>query len=224
MKLETLSCPDGSSTLYIPDMDETYHSRKGALTESEYVYLQQGLDFIQDDNIAILEFGLGTGLNALLSLQWARNHHKILHYTTVEKHPLSLNDLASINYAELLGMPNEWKNLHQSEWNQEIRWEDEHRLHKWQGDFVNLDYPSNRAHIVFYDAFAPSKQAEVWGIDYLKKAFEALKPGGMLVTYCAQGQFKRNLKEIGFEVETLKGPPGKTEMVRARKPTSSSDN
>lgn len=217
MKIETLTCADGSSTLYLPEMDETYHSRKGAVTESEYVYITQGVSEIDKENISILEFGFGTGLNALLSFRYASLHGKKLDYLTIEKFPLDEEILQQINYAGYLEMDEAWNHMQSLPWQSAQDWGDCHTLTKWKGDFLEAPIPANTFDIVFYDAFAPSKQSEVWSIEYLQKVWDALRMDGILVTYCAQGQFKRNLKSLGFEVETLPGPPGKMEMVRAKK-------
>ncbi|MBI1221245.1 MAG: tRNA (5-methylaminomethyl-2-thiouridine)(34)-methyltransferase MnmD [Bacteroidetes bacterium] len=219
MKIESLTSADGSSTLYIPEMDETYHSRKGAVTESEYVYIKMGLANLHLKQVRLLEFGLGTGLNALLSLRYANQNRIQLDYTSVEKYPLEQGILQTINYAEHLSMKDEWQELHQIIWQESSEWDTFHRLLKWQGDFLEAPLEEGAYDLIYYDAFAPSKQADVWGMEYLNKAYRALKTGGILATYCAQGQFKRNLKSLGFEVENLPGPPGKMEMVRARKTT-----
>ena len=203
-------------TLYLPDLDETYHSMHGAITESQYVYIQEGLARIDSDKVAILEFGFGTGLNALLSLKHAASTKQTLSYCTVEKFPLQPAQLDTLNYAESLELFGEWKRLHELVWNSWEAWEMAHRCYKWQGDFLELDLPANSIDLIYYDAFAPSKQNEVWSTEYLTKAAEVLKPTGLLVTYCAQGQFRRNLEALGFEVSRLPGPPGKKEMIRAQ--------
>lgn len=216
MHIETRECKDGSMTLYLPDMDETYHSMHGAITESQYVYIQEGLALIDANEVSILEFGFGTGLNALLSLKHAISNKQTLAYYTVEKFPLDAVQLDTLNYAKELGALDEWTHLHALKWNTWQDWETQHRCYKWQGDFKELDLPLNSIDLIYYDAFAPSKQNEVWSIDYLSKAAEVLKPEGILVTYCAQGQFRRNLESLGFEVSRLPGPPGKKEMIRAQ--------
>lgn len=217
MKIETLLSGDGSSTLFLPEMNETYHSRNGAITESQYVYIDRGLAACESKEINILEFGFGTGLNALLSLRFARKEGIILNYTSVEKHPLGQEIIRQINYGSELTMEAEWQELHKLPWEEKQHWAGHHRLFKFEGDFRDVPYVPASFDLVYYDAFGPSKQAEVWQTDYLQLAFDALKTGGILVTYCAQGQFKRNLKALGFQVESLKGPPGKLEMVLATK-------
>ncbi|MHB1279009.1 MAG: tRNA (5-methylaminomethyl-2-thiouridine)(34)-methyltransferase MnmD [Bacteroidia bacterium] len=217
MKIETLLSGDGSSTLFLPEMNETYHSRHGAITESQYVYIDQGLARCTGAQINILEFGFGTGLNALLSLRFAQKHGLSLNYSSVEKFPLPKSIIHQINYGNELHMESSWETLHQLPWGAQVNWEQRHFLFKFEGDFRDIPIPQASIDLIYYDAFGPSKQAEVWQTDYLLVAFNALKSGGLLVTYCAQGQFKRNLKALGFEVEAVKGPPGKLEMVLAKK-------
>lgn len=216
MNIETRQCTDGSMTLYLPDMDETYHSVHGAITESQFVYIEAGLQPIDSQEISILEFGFGTGLNALLSLAHAQKSEKQLHYYSVEKYPLQQEQIDSLNYGSMLEMESEWKRLHELGWNNWQDWEGKHALYKMQGDFTELELPNASIDIVFYDAFAPSKQEEVWSIYYLKKAADTLRKGGVLVSYCAKGQFRRDLQSLGFEVSRLPGPPGKNEMIRAQ--------
>lgn len=217
MKIETLLSGDGSSTLYLPELDETYHSRHGAITESNHVYIEQGLAACQGPVVRILEFGFGTGLNALLSLGFAEKQKLILNYFSVEKHPLSASVLQEINYPSELGMEEAWKEMHGLPWGKATVWAKRHSLHKHEGDFMEAPVGLATIDLIYYDAFGPGKQPEVWQVPYLQFAFDTLKKGGILVTYCAQGQFKRNLRALGFDVHSLKGPPGKLEMVYAQK-------
>ncbi|TNE80531.1 MAG: methyltransferase [Bacteroidetes bacterium] len=214
MNPEIIDTGDGSHSLFLPELNETYHSRKGALTESIYVYITQGLAKQQKPNLAVLEFGFGTGLNALLTWQYAIEHQVKVRYYTTELFPLELDLALALNYGQ--EDQKRYDALHEASWNEWVDLDSNFSIYKHHGRF--LDHSAEEVDVIYYDAFAPSKQAEVWELDYLQKAWEALKPGGMLVTYCAQGQFKRNLKSLGFEVETLAGPPGKQEMVRATKP------
>lgn len=217
MKIESIQCKDGSKTLFLPDLDETYHSRHGAITESQYVYIDHGLAQVSPNTgpIRILEFGLGTGLNALLSLKYANEHGLQLEYMSVEKFPLMPEHLAELNYSMLLDAEDEFAELHQLPWGEWASWQGQHRLYKFQGDFLTCPIEAHSVDLIYYDAFAPSKQAEVWELPYLEFAVKALKVKGILVTYCAQGQFKRNLKSLGMSVNKFPGPPGKAEMVQA---------
>jgi len=217
MNIETRQCEDGSSTLYLPDMDETYHSIHGAITESQHVYIEAGLAQFHSGEVTILEFGFGTGLNALLSLRFANETELVLKYFSVEKFPLGQEQLASLNYGARLDMQTEWTRLHQIAWNEWQEWGKNHQLYKYEGDFREIDLPENSCDLLYYDAFAPSKQPEVWSMDYLAMAYRCLKSGGILVTYCAKGQFRRDIESLGFAVSRLGGPPGKMEMIRAQK-------
>ncbi len=216
MNPELIITGDGSHSLYRSDLNETYHSRKGALTESDYVYIQKGLACISEPEIRILEFGFGTGLNALLAYEYGRINRKKIHYLSAEKYPLEEAVYTRLNYA----MPEQqdvWLLLHQSTWNTWHNLSPDFRLFKFEGNFTQCPVEEQSCQVVFYDAFAPSKQADAWTEEQLSFACRALGPEGLLVTYCAQGAFKRQLKALGMEVEVLPGPPGKMEMVRARK-------
>lgn len=211
MNPEIIDTGDGSHSLFLPELNETYHSRKGALTESLYVYIEQGLALQSKTQISILEFGFGTGLNALLAWEFARKNDLNLHYYTAELYPLDLELALALNYGA--ADKARYESLHRANWGEWIPLDKQFSLYKHKGRF--LDHSVSDVDLIFYDAFAPSKQPEVWSLEYLQKAWDALAPSGQLVTYCAQGQFKRDLKSIGFEIETLAGPPGKQEMVRA---------
>ena len=211
MKPETLLSDDGSFTLYLPEMDETYHSRRGARTESQYVYLEKGLMEIPVGDIRILEFGFGTGLNAQLVRDHARENRRHIEYYSAEAFPLE-----EVTWKQIDPGQDGWDELHRSEWGQMNKLDAYFSLYKFRGDFRETPIAPQSADLVFYDAFAPAKQAEVWDLSYLEKAADSLKSGGILVTYCAQGAFRRNLETLGFRTERLPGPPGKKEMIRAR--------
>jgi len=217
VKIELLATGDGSHTLFLPEMDETYHSRKGAITESDYVYIQQGLATLQTSTPRILEFGFGTGLNAWLSYKYGVAHSLQIQFTTVELHPLPAEVWQQLNHFGDEDDRTIWYDLMQAPWDQETEL-NQFCIYKQQQAFLELEENQCKFDLLYYDAFAPSKQPEVWDMAHLKKAYSCLKSGGVLVTYCAQGQFKRNLKSIGFSVEKLPGPPGKAEMTRAIKP------
>ncbi|MFK7757305.1 MAG: tRNA (5-methylaminomethyl-2-thiouridine)(34)-methyltransferase MnmD [Flavobacteriales bacterium] len=212
-----ISTSDGSSSLYIEELNETYHSRHGAKVESEHVFLKEGLDqLVGLDHIRVLEVGMGTGLNVLLSCNYALQRKTRIHLTTLEPFPIPAYLIAHLNYAELLDnkTASEWfSTIHQSVW------EKEHQLHS-NFSFQKLKCKaeaflgSEKFDIIFYDAFGPHAQPELWELSIFQHLSKFIKPGGILVTYCAQGQFKRNLKACGFKVERLPGPPGKREMTR----------
>lgn len=222
-KKQFLITEDGSHTIYVPELDETYHSTHGAIQESNYVFIEQGLKYIAESGstgkIRIFELGFGTGLNALLSALYAKRHKISMKYESIEAFPLTTEEIEKLNYPSQLDEPTSaalFQKIHSSTWG---KWNDispGFQLHK-----INLklqDYKvKEHFDLCFYDAFAPSKQPEIWMSEILEKMYALLSTNGVLVTYCAKGQLKRDLKSIGFEVETLTGPPGKFEMVRAIK-------
>ncbi|MDZ7740740.1 MAG: tRNA (5-methylaminomethyl-2-thiouridine)(34)-methyltransferase MnmD [Bacteroidota bacterium] len=220
MKINTVISGDGSSSRYVPEMDEYYHSSHGAITESRHIFINAGLKQVHKDHVDIFEVGFGTGLNALLSFQYALEHGISINYQGIEKYPLPPGITDLLNYAEMLdfsGARIGFKKLHRSEWDRE------HRLHplfhftKIHADALEHIYPRNRADLIYFDAFAPDKQSEMWTREIFQKMFLLLRQGGSLLTYSAKGQLKRDLRTCGFRVESLAGPPGKREISRAVK-------
>lgn len=218
--LEIQATHDGSHTLYRADLDETYHSHKGAVGESEYVFIDKGLvHFVNTSSkkeITVFEVGLGTGLNAFLSARFAAENGLVVHFHSVEPCPVPQAIYQQLNYANNEIDRQLFLAIHESHWGQEAIISAQFHLHKYKKKLEDFDFPV-AADVVFMDAFAPSKQAEVWALENLEKCYALLNPCGILVTYCAQGQFKRNLKACGFELEVLPGALGKKEMVRAVK-------
>lgn len=217
MNREVVLTADGSSTLLDRDKQVTYHSIHGAVQESVHVFIRNGLEQLQIQNeIQVLEMGFGTGLNALLTWNFAQSYHKKIEYTTFEKFPLEADLVQQLHFATADDEADKLLQLHQSSWGLAIRLSEYFSLTKLNDDFLNCAF-QNRFHLVYYDAFAPSAQPELWTPAVFKLIYNALDHNGMLVTYCAKGQVKRDLKSLGFSVETLSGPPGKREMIRAVK-------
>lgn len=212
---------DGSHSIYIPALNETYHSSHGAVTESLHVFIKAGLNeyFKQNDAqaITVFEVGFGTGLNALLSVQWAVENKVKVNYHSIEQSPVEEEVYSKLNYGKLLTSEEVFGVLHEAAWNEEVRINESFFLQKIHASWNDFLLQENFYQVLFYDAFAPGKQPEMWDLQLLQKCYSGLKEGGMLVSYCARGQFKRDLSSCGFQVETLPGPPGKKEMVRARK-------
>jgi tRNA U34 5-methylaminomethyl-2-thiouridine-forming methyltransferase MnmC len=212
---ELIKTADGSSTLYVKELDETYHSRHGALQESMHVFIENGLHYFLShtniDNISILEIGFGTGLNALLTFNEAqKNQHIKFVYHTIEAYPIDLK------VAEKLDFKHNNKyllDLHNCEWNVENKLSDNFIFFKHHVTFQNFN-TDKKFDIIYYDAFGPRAQPDMWTKETLLKATNYLRKNGILVTYCAKGEVKRIFKNAGFVVETLKGPPGKREMIR----------
>jgi tRNA U34 5-methylaminomethyl-2-thiouridine-forming methyltransferase MnmC len=224
MKLEIIKTKDGSHSLLVPEINETYHSTHGALTESEYVFIQQGLEhYVSTNNVSeinILEIGFGTGLNALLTCLAAETGNTRINYYSLETNPVDPAIIRELNYHELIDAENAaivFENLHASKWNELVGINDNFCLKKIEQQLQKYLGEKNQFDLVYFDAFAPSRQPEMWELSLFEGIFGRMKPKGVLVTYCAQGQFKRDLKSCGFEVERLPGPPGKAEMTRAIK-------
>ncbi|PIQ48103.1 MAG: methyltransferase [Cytophagales bacterium CG12_big_fil_rev_8_21_14_0_65_40_12] len=222
-ELKIIVTEDGSHSLYNADLNETYHSFHGAVQESKHVFIKEGLDYLKSEQslkqINVLEVGFGTGLNALLALEWANENQVEVNFTTLEPFPLKAELYEQLNYAQFISGENvhaKFLELHRASW------EVLERQGKCFSIFKTIqrlqDFNTeNKFNIIFFDAFAPSKQSEMWGLPVLSTAVGNLVDGGVLVTYCAQGQLKRDLKYLDMEVQTLPGPPGKKEMVRAIK-------
>jgi tRNA U34 5-methylaminomethyl-2-thiouridine-forming methyltransferase MnmC len=211
---------DGSHTLYIPDLGEHYHSIHGAIQESEHVFIQTGLALLKEKKtIRILEIGYGTGLNALLTLKYAAKNYLSIEYTTIEKYPLQPNEYNLLNYGRVLG--NEWEKpfltLHECPWELKNEITPHFKLTKLTVDLVSIDF-EDCFDLIFFDAFGPDIQPDLWTEPVFQTMYQAINIGGILVTYSAKGQVRRNLIASGFYVERLAGPPGKREMLRATKP------
>jgi tRNA U34 5-methylaminomethyl-2-thiouridine-forming methyltransferase MnmC len=214
---------DGSHNIYVPELDESYHSTHGAIGESKHVFIENGLNYLfekeQKEHINIFEVGFGTGLNALLCAVYAHEHHIHIRYEGIEAFPLSGPEIQKLNYAELIKNPLSKKffqRTHAAPWDQWVDVSSSFRLKKVKNTMSNFTSAAS-FDICFFDAFAPSKQPEMWEPPVLQKVRDLLVPNGVFVTYCAKGQLKRDLNNIGFLVESLPGPPGKFEMVRAIK-------
>lgn len=211
---------DGSNTLYIREIDEHYHSIKGALTESEHIFINMGLKHSPVENPNILEIGFGTGLNAFLTAMEAPKAGKKIFYTSIEKFPLEIETVRLLQYPESIA-PEEtdlFYSLHESKWNTPQVINDFFTLEKIEGDFTHYNFREGYD-IIYFDAFAPEKQPEMWSQKLFDNLFLKLNHGGILTTYCAKGVVRRMLQSAGFTVERLQGPPGgKREILRGQKP------
>ncbi|MBI1769666.1 MAG: tRNA (5-methylaminomethyl-2-thiouridine)(34)-methyltransferase MnmD [Bacteroidetes bacterium] len=224
MNIEIIVTSDGSHSLINKELNETYHSTHGAIQESLHVFIKNGLQFWLEQNqtkeISILEIGFGTGLNALLTLRGSLNQEARFHYTTIEAFPVAFELVDQLNYAQQLNFEmaeKYFQDIHRSEWNAQISIMPNFILEKHQGKIQAMNFPDQTFDVVFFDAFSPDKQPEMWEMPILEKIAKTMKNNSALVTYCAKGQLKRDLKSLGLKVETLAGPPGKREMVRAVK-------
>lgn len=217
MELERTA--DGSYTLYVPELDEHYHSVKGALTESQHIFIEMGLKHSPTPEPRILEIGLGTGLNAFLTLLAAEEMQRKVHYTGIERYPLAEETLRQLDYPGIIGKKHEedYYAIHQAPWEKETNLSPWFTLHKIEGDFTRHTFQKGYD-IIYFDAFAPEKQPEMWEQSLFNTLYNVLNEGGILTTYCAKGVVRRMLQTAGFTVERLPGPPGgKREILRATK-------
>jgi len=216
--MELVITGDGSHTLRVPDLHEHYHSTFGAITESKHVFIEAGLKmFVSKPKIVIFEIGFGTGLNALLSSLYALENNVEISYYAIELNPISIRTANSLNYPQLLkdkvNAGSLFQTLHDAPWDRTVNLDQHIHLHKIQGDFTVFS-PFFKCDLIYFDAFGPEKQPEMWTPDIFKSLYHCLNPGGILTTYCVKGDIKRRLKLAGFVIEKLPGPPGKREMLR----------
>jgi len=220
MKIELKITNDGSSTLYVPQLNEHYHSIHGAITESLHVFIKNGFYKIYKPKIDIIEMGFGTGLNAFLTFLETLKQKIFVYYYSIDLFPLNEYLFKKLNYIEVMNIDKNIKKyfykFHECEWNKDYVVNDYFVLHKRLID-ITAKNPEGKFDIVYYDAFAPSKQPEVWSEEVLKKFYNVMRCKGIFTTYCASGKVKRALHNIGFEVNVLPGPPNKREMINAIK-------
>lgn len=221
MKRKIIITDDGSTTIHLPDLDEQYHSKHGAIQEAYHVFINTGLEYLlkqlQPNPLKILEIGLGTGLNAFITLLEADKNKIPISFTGVEAYPISSLEIEKLNYPLLLNSTEAYfKKLHQSEWEKQISISTHFSILKRKQFFSEIT-DKNNFHLIYFDAFGARVQPELWTEQIFKKMYTALKKGGVLVTYSAKGSVRRAMQTVGFEVERLPGPPGKREMLRAHK-------
>ena len=209
---------DGSPTLYLAPLDQHYHSIHGAQQESEHVFLRTGLRSLPaQSRIDLLEVGFGTGLNALLTAQYALRQKQVIHYTALEKYPLTPATWEALSYPQ--AAPAAWlPALHQAPWSENYALQPFFQLQKQDGDLRTTPFAPALFDLIYFDAFAPEAQPELWTEEIFSALYASLRPGGVLVTYCVKGRVRRALKAAGFAVEKKPGPPGKREITRAEKP------
>ena len=217
-KKEIKITKDGSHTLFVPGLKEHYHSMHGALQESGHVFIKEGFHKCTKDAVYLLEAGFGTGLNALLTFIEAEKQKKKVFYFGVDQYPLDWELVNKLNYTDLLpeNTGEIFRELHQSKWGVTNMLSPWFTFKKIKTDLVTYS-PSPGLDLVYFDAFGPDKQPEMWSYDIFFRIFEALNRGGILTTYSSKGSVKRILKDIGYKVDLIKGPPGKRHMIRAVK-------
>jgi tRNA U34 5-methylaminomethyl-2-thiouridine-forming methyltransferase MnmC len=199
-------------------MNEHYHSIHGAVQESMHIFINSGLNFCTADPINIFEVGFGTGLNALLTAAESKKSKRIIHYTSIEKYPVETDLLNKLNYSQFAGDSGKeiFSNIHSVEWGIKTRITENFDLLKIKGDMTK-SIPDDNFNLIYFDAFGPDKQPEMWSREIFEMIASITRKAGILVTYSAMGEVKRNLRACGFEVTLLPGPPGKRQIIRAIK-------
>jgi tRNA U34 5-methylaminomethyl-2-thiouridine-forming methyltransferase MnmC len=220
MKREVIVTADGSKTIFIPEMEENYHSGHGALQEAIHVFIEHGLRHLSHkERIAVFEMGFGTGLNAFLTMIEAVKTGQQIVYEGIEAFPVEENMAIEMAYDQQVesGYSALFKEMHAVEWNVSHQLTDTFNFTKVHQKIEAYIPKNEQFDLIYFDAFGPRAQNDMWNPEILSKMYAMLKHGGILVTYCAKGQVKRDLKALGFTIEALPGPPGKREMTRAVK-------
>jgi len=219
MKRSFIDTADGSKSLYVHEMGETYHSKFGALQEANFVFIKNGLDLFKNQSVSILEIGFGTGLNAFATLCKAPELNLKINYTGVEAYPLTNEEINELNYPEIanrLDLQTDFNRISNSEWEQKTQVNSYFSITK-NNIFFKQVSADNLYDLIYFDAFGFQFQPELWSVDIFNKMYKALKKDGILVTYACRSIIKNNMKEAGFITEKLIGPPGKREMLRCKK-------
>ena len=220
MKQKHVITADGSSSIYVEDLDEHYHSSHGAMQEAKHVFIQNGLDFLcNKDKIRVFEMGFGTGLNALLTSLYAEENNVQIFYTGIEAYPVQQELIRKLNYTDHLAdkAENIFNDIHGVEWNRFRPITPNFQLNKVDKKIEDYQGQNEEFDIVYFDAFGHRAQPEMWDRNIIETIANLLESGGVFVTYAARGQLRRDLINLNFEVEKLPGPPGKREMIRATK-------
>lgn len=219
MKREIIITADGSTTIHLPEWDEQYHSKHGAIQEAKHVFIKNGLSLFSNSKISILEIGFGTGLNSFITFLEAKKFNLTIDYVGVEAYPVSQDEIKKLNYVSELEVTEfnlVFNEMHQQGWETKKEISPFFSLTK-RKQFFNEINDQNKFNLIYFDAFGAQVQPELWTIAIFKLMYSALKKRGVLVTYSAKGSVRRAMQEVGFTVERLPGPPGKREMLRATK-------
>ena len=219
MKREILHTLDGSTTIHLPDWNESYHSKHGAIQEAYHVFIKNGLLLFKDEKISILEIGFGTALNTFITFLESQKSIQTIDYVGVEAYPISADEVLQMNYVSELNAEKHrliFEMIHQTSWEEKNSLAPNFYLTKRKQFFDQIS-DENQFDLIYFDAFGYRVQPELWSTEIFEKMYNALKVNGVLVTYAARGVVKRSMIEVGFTVEKLAGPPGKREMFRATK-------
>lgn len=213
---QLITTSDGSHTIFVPELNEHYHSVHGAVQESSIVFIKNGFEYCKADPVNILEIGFGTGLNTLLTATKCMNTNRKVIYTSIEKYPLPDELINALNHFSYAGEKGKslFNSIHSAGWGSLQKISENFSLKKLICD-ITTDSPEGRFDLVYFDAFGPDKQPEMWTLNVFRKIAEVTAGSGILVTYSAKGEVKRILKACGFEISLLPGPPGKRHMIRA---------
>lgn len=210
-----ISTTDGSNTIYVPGLNEHYHSINGAVTETMHIFINAGFNSIQKKSIRILEYGMGTGLNLFATLDQAIKRSINVHYHTIEKYPLCEEEWGNLNIPEILNVNRSCFNrIHTSSWDELITINKLFTIYKEKSDFRTAT-PEGQFDLIYYDAFSPDIQPHLWQPEIFQKIAHHCVNGAVLTTYSSKGIVKRALKDAGFSIEKIPGPPGKREFIRA---------
>lgn len=219
MKIELQITEDGSHTLFVPELNEHYHSVHGAIQESKHIFIDAGLRKCSKSEIKVLEIGFGTGLNAFLTALESEENNINISYTALELYPISLSDAKKLNFPKMLNTSKEnlFETIHAAKWEEPEVITPQFSIQKHCFDFSipNNFTTEEKFDVIYFDAFAPEKQPEMWSLQIFQKIYSLCAPDAILTTYCAKGSIRRMLQEVGFHVERLPGPPGKREILRA---------
>ena len=226
MKKEIIITADGSHSVAIPELNVSYHSKHGAIQESKHVFIGAGFRYCsgsldRPDPVRIFEMGFGTGLNAFLTAIEAGEKRIKVYYEAIEEFPLQKEEVDALNYTSVLNNKDLFQQIHECKWNEEVRLNEYFTLKKVHEDLINylteVLSEVEGFNIIYYDAFAPTAQPELWTENTFKHLYSMLLPGGILVTYCSKGSVRRAMKAAGLSIEKIPGPPGKREMMRVIK-------
>jgi tRNA U34 5-methylaminomethyl-2-thiouridine-forming methyltransferase MnmC len=214
---------DGSHTLFVPGLNEHYHSINGAIAESRHIFIEAGFKAVpgKTRTVNLLEVGLGTGLNVLLTFLESERSGRKVNYVALEPFPPAMDLIGQLNYPGLIGSCEErliFSKIHLIPWEVPHYISENFVLYKIRQGIEQVSLSPDKFNLVYFDAFSPEVQAEMWSAEIFQKIFQSMEPGGILVTYSAKGEIRRTMKAAGFEVEKLPGPAGKREITRAMKP------
>lgn len=219
MKREIITTNDGSTTIHLPELNESYHSKHGAIQEAYHVFIKNGLSLFEGKSVSVLEIGFGTGLNSFITYLEAKKSNQNIDYVGVEAYPVAIEEALQMNYVKELNANQEatsFKNMHEAVWEEKVAISDDFSLTKRQKLFQDIN-DEDAFNLIYFDAFGFRVQPELWSLEIFQKMYNALKINGVIVTYACRSSIKNAMIECGFKVEKLPGAPGKREMLRGKK-------